>query len=189
MARRPSPTRAAEPITLLNARRFPHPRFQLSDSRNRRRGTACGASGPLRRPRKGHKSQKCLRHRPWGPVWTLGSRLGPRCRQRLLVDRHEDEQRLGVNADRCRQLSSGSMSMFSVASSAARREETLVACDTRCRGWHAGRLGLPAQGPRAGRHRERSSCDPRAIRGGESWSLEVSDGQSTRSWNTQGRRL
>ena len=78
-----------------------------------------------------------------------------------------------IGADR--QLSSGSMSMFSVASSAARREEKLVACDTRCRGWHAGRLDLPAQGPRAGRHRERSSCDPRAIRGGESWSLEISE--------------
>jgi hypothetical protein len=56
--RRPSPTRAAQPIALQNARRFPHPRFQLSDSRNRRRRTACGASGPLRRPRKGHKSRK-----------------------------------------------------------------------------------------------------------------------------------
>ena len=41
---------------MQNARRSPHPRFQPLDSRNRRRGTACGASGPLRRPRKGHKS-------------------------------------------------------------------------------------------------------------------------------------
>src|SRR5664280_2086521 len=62
LPRRPSPTRAAQPITLQNARRSPHPRFQLSDSRNRRRGTACGASGPLRRPRKGHKSLFCKAH-------------------------------------------------------------------------------------------------------------------------------
>src|SRR5450759_2745140 len=74
--RRPSPTRAAQPITLQNARRFPHPRFQLSDSRNRRRGTACGASGPLRRPRKGHKSpilkseglERLERRGPAGPA-------------------------------------------------------------------------------------------------------------------------
>src|SRR5450759_4458824 len=35
---------------------FPSPSIPALDSRNRRRGTACGASGPLRRPRKGHKS-------------------------------------------------------------------------------------------------------------------------------------
>src|SRR5664280_2041 len=36
---------------------FPSPSIPALDSRNRRRGTACGASGPLRRPRKGHKSR------------------------------------------------------------------------------------------------------------------------------------
>src|SRR5664280_1136333 len=36
---------------------FPSPAIPALDSRNRRRGTACGASGPLRRPRKGHKSR------------------------------------------------------------------------------------------------------------------------------------
>jgi hypothetical protein len=63
------------------------------------------------------------------------------------------------------QLSSRNRWMFSVAgSNAVTREETLVACDTRCRGLHAVRLHVPAQGRGAIRRRARSSCDPRAIR-------------------------
>src|SRR5660397_117207 len=53
LPRRPWPTRAAQPIALQNARRSPHPRFQLSDSRNRRRGTACGAWWPPQAPTEG----------------------------------------------------------------------------------------------------------------------------------------
>lgn len=50
---RPCSARAAEPISLQNARRSPPSSIPALDSRNRRRGTACGASRVSQPPTEG----------------------------------------------------------------------------------------------------------------------------------------